>query len=311
MQRTSQAELPVLDSVERDRSFEQQVSAHLDHCVWSAAAARSIAHSWLAARCAATRVARRRSEVSERHCLQRLRGSRTCHRGSREPEGLVDARERGWRCVCAREVRSFGLRTLEARPASRFDRTNASSHAGAHRPERARLPSPSGRVPVIYRPALQWQATRMVTTVRRCLPSVLPAHQARWLTSLCRALTARPATLLEPGTCDEADHVVRRSVGDRRGVAQRAGFSNLPNQVHRKSVRKGFSFTAMVVGESGLGKSSLVNALFKCVAAVYPPLTCAAPHCILAKSRCRLMLSDQRRSRSSPSPRTSRRTASG
>ena len=28
------------------------------------------------------------------------------------------------------------------------------------------------------------------------------------------------------------------------------GFSNLPNQVHRKSVRKGFQFTAMVVGKS-------------------------------------------------------------
>jgi len=27
------------------------------------------------------------------------------------------------------------------------------------------------------------------------------------------------------------------------------GFSNLPNQVHRKSVRKGFQFTAMVVGK--------------------------------------------------------------
>ena len=26
------------------------------------------------------------------------------------------------------------------------------------------------------------------------------------------------------------------------------GFANLPNQVHRKSVRKGFQFTAMVVG---------------------------------------------------------------
>jgi septin 7 len=26
------------------------------------------------------------------------------------------------------------------------------------------------------------------------------------------------------------------------------GFSNLPNQVHRKSVRKGFQFTVMVVG---------------------------------------------------------------
>ncbi|XP_046385027.1 septin-1 [Ischnura elegans] len=40
------------------------------------------------------------------------------------------------------------------------------------------------------------------------------------------------------------------------------GFANLPNQVHRKSVKKGFEFTLMVVGESGLGKSTLVNSLF-------------------------------------------------
>ncbi|XP_063692331.1 septin-2-like isoform X3 [Bolinopsis microptera] len=40
------------------------------------------------------------------------------------------------------------------------------------------------------------------------------------------------------------------------------GFADLPNQVHRKSVKKGFEFTLMVVGESGLGKSTLVNSLF-------------------------------------------------
>ena len=33
-------------------------------------------------------------------------------------------------------------------------------------------------------------------------------------------------------------------------------------QVHRKSVKKGFEFTLMVVGESGLGKSTLINSLF-------------------------------------------------
>ncbi|XP_029940088.1 septin-5-like [Salarias fasciatus] len=40
------------------------------------------------------------------------------------------------------------------------------------------------------------------------------------------------------------------------------GFASLPNQLHRKSVKKGFDFTLMVAGESGLGKSTLVNSLF-------------------------------------------------
>lgn len=71
---------------------------------------------------------------------------------------------------------------------------------------------------------------------------------------------------------------------------QYVGFATLPNQVHRKSVKKGFDFTLMVagmseiitiacdtdfmlifvnnksivcvLGESGLGKSTLVNSLF-------------------------------------------------
>ncbi|KAF0768413.1 septin-1 [Aphis craccivora] len=49
------------------------------------------------------------------------------------------------------------------------------------------------------------------------------------------------------------------------------GFANLPNQVHRKSVKKGFEFTLMVVGESGLGKSTLVNSLF--LTDLYPERT--------------------------------------
>ncbi|KAK3911245.1 Septin-4 [Frankliniella fusca] len=40
------------------------------------------------------------------------------------------------------------------------------------------------------------------------------------------------------------------------------GFATLPEQVHRKSVKRGFDFTLLVVGESGLGKSTLVNSLF-------------------------------------------------
>jgi ribosome biogenesis GTPase A len=40
------------------------------------------------------------------------------------------------------------------------------------------------------------------------------------------------------------------------------GFANLPNQVFRKAVKKGFQFTLMVAGQSGLGKSTLLNSLF-------------------------------------------------
>uniref|UniRef100_A0A3Q2Q1T5 Septin 4a n=1 Tax=Fundulus heteroclitus TaxID=8078 RepID=A0A3Q2Q1T5_FUNHE len=39
------------------------------------------------------------------------------------------------------------------------------------------------------------------------------------------------------------------------------GFATLPNQVHRKTVKKGFTFTLMVA-ETGLGKSTLINSLF-------------------------------------------------
>ncbi|KAJ8005755.1 hypothetical protein DPEC_G00121190 [Dallia pectoralis] len=48
----------------------------------------------------------------------------------------------------------------------------------------------------------------------------------------------------------------------RQKEKQYVGFATLPNQVHRKSVKKGFDFTLMVAGESGLGKSTLVNSLF-------------------------------------------------
>lgn len=62
----------------------------------------------------------------------------------------------------------------------------------------------------------------------------------------------------------------------RKKLMGYVGFANLPNQVHRKSVRKGFNFTAMVVGESGLGKSTLINTLFNTT--LYPRKEVPPPH---------------------------------
>ncbi|CAD5207904.1 unnamed protein product [Bursaphelenchus xylophilus] len=40
------------------------------------------------------------------------------------------------------------------------------------------------------------------------------------------------------------------------------GFSNFPNQVFRRCIKNGFDFTLMVVGQSGLGKSTFINSMF-------------------------------------------------
>ncbi|CAF3768572.1 unnamed protein product [Rotaria sp. Silwood1] len=40
-------------------------------------------------------------------------------------------------------------------------------------------------------------------------------------------------------------------------------FANLSNQIYRKITKHGFNFTLMIVGESGLGKTTLINSLFQ------------------------------------------------
>lgn len=49
----------------------------------------------------------------------------------------------------------------------------------------------------------------------------------------------------------------------RRKLASFVGFSNLPQQWHQKSIQQGFDLNLLVVGESGLGKSTLLNTMFE------------------------------------------------
>lgn len=62
-------------------------------------------------------------------------------------------------------------------------------------------------------------------------------------------------TVVTPQTVSSKDpKAAAAAANDMRNVVRRkltgyVGFANLPNQWHRKSVRKGFSFNVMVVGE--------------------------------------------------------------
>lgn len=49
----------------------------------------------------------------------------------------------------------------------------------------------------------------------------------------------------------------------RRKLNGFVGFSNLPQQWHQKSIQRGFNLNVMVVGESGLGKTTLLSTLFE------------------------------------------------
>lgn len=71
----------------------------------------------------------------------------------------------------------------------------------------------------------------------------------------------------------ELSHYSVISVAVRRGTSIPAPWqqknlkgcvrsANLPNQVYKKLVKRGFEFTLMVAGESGLGQLTLINLLF-------------------------------------------------
>ncbi|KOS21471.1 Cell division control protein 3 [Escovopsis weberi] len=92
---------------------------------------------------------------------------------------------------------------------------------------------------------------------------LVPRLRARRLRRPANACDIVPHGAPPPAAPAENRNIIRRK------LTGYVGFANLPNQWHRKSVRKGFNFNVMVVGESGLGKSTLVNTLFN--TSLYPP----------------------------------------
>ena len=59
---------------------------------------------------------------------------------------------------------------------------------------------------------------------------------------------------------------VRRILGETNRdlrLSGKVGFDSLPDQMVTKSTMKGFDFNIMCIGETGIGKSTLVDALFK------------------------------------------------
>ncbi|XP_040063237.1 septin-7 isoform X1 [Ixodes scapularis] len=71
-----------------------------------------------------------------------------------------------------------------------------------------------------------------------------------------------PAAAPPPGSAPREGGTSPYASNGRHEAEGYVGFASLPNQVYRKAVKKGFEFTLMVVGESGLGKSTLLNSMF-------------------------------------------------
>ncbi|XP_076339214.1 septin-7-like isoform X2 [Tachypleus tridentatus] len=78
------------------------------------------------------------------------------------------------------------------------------------------------------------------------------------------SLLSTSSTPGSDGSSGDKEIITDRSVekDSSKDTQGYVGFANLPDQVYRKAVKRRFDFTLMVVGESGLGKSTLVNSMF-------------------------------------------------
>ncbi|GBP22001.1 Protein peanut [Eumeta japonica] len=93
-------------------------------------------------------------------------------------------------------------------------------------------------------------------------PPAVPTSILHNMPSALRATDNALKKLDHPPVAPKPENLPKIEKPKTKELDGYVGFANLPNQVYRKAVKKGFEFTLMVVGESGLGKSTLINSLF-------------------------------------------------
>ncbi|PWA01896.1 hypothetical protein BB558_001969 [Smittium angustum] len=84
------------------------------------------------------------------------------------------------------------------------------------------------------------------------------------------------ATSTNSGTNANVNAKVEFPKSNLRKLNADVGLSKFPDQMRRKSLKKGFNFTLMVVGEYGVGKSTLINTIFE--SQIFPPKDYSIPN---------------------------------